>query len=84
MTPRAFLLTVRVVRAAGLDLSGIGVMWFGGPHQARQGDLAKIRAGNDRVIALAAKHPTSCPSPPSTPTTATPPWPNWPAWPPPA
>jgi len=44
------------VRAAGLQLSGIGVMWFGGPHQARQGDLAKIRAGNDRVIALAAKH----------------------------
>jgi len=44
------------VRAAGLDLSGIGVMWFGGPHQARQGELAKIRAGNDRVIALAAKH----------------------------
>ena len=61
MTPRAFLLTVRVVRAAGLDLSGIGVMWFGGPHQARQGDLAKIRAGNDRVIALAAKHPDVLP-----------------------
>ena len=49
------------VRAAGLDLSGIGVMWFGGPHQARQGDLAKIRAGNDRVIALAAKHPDVLP-----------------------
>nr|WP_298129850.1 amidohydrolase family protein [uncultured Pseudoxanthomonas sp.] len=44
------------VRGAGLDLSGIGVMWFGGPHQARQGELAKIRAGNDRVIALAAQH----------------------------
>jgi hypothetical protein len=44
------------VRAAGLELSGMGVMWFGGPHQARQGDLAKIRAGNDRVIALAAAH----------------------------
>ena len=49
------------VRAAGLELSGIGVMWFGGPHQARQGDLAKIRAGNDRVIALAAKHPDVLP-----------------------
>lgn len=49
------------VRAAGLDLSGIGVMWFGGPHQARQGELAKIRAGNDRVIALAAKHPDVLP-----------------------
>lgn len=44
------------VRAAGLELSGIGVMWFGGPHQARQGDLAKIRAGNDEVIALAKAH----------------------------
>ena len=49
------------VRAAGLDLSGIGVMWFGGPHQARQGDLEKIRAGNDRVIALAAAHPDVLP-----------------------
>lgn len=45
------------VRTAGLELSGAGAMWFGGPHQARQGDLAKIRAGNDRVIALAAAHP---------------------------
>lgn len=44
------------VRAAGLELSGIGVMWFGGPHQARQGDLAKIHAGNDQVIALAKAH----------------------------
>lgn len=44
------------VRAAGLELSGIGVMWFGGPHQARQGELATIRAGNDRVIALAKAH----------------------------
>ena len=36
-------------------------MWFGGPHQARQGDLAKIRAGNDKVIALAAAHPDVLP-----------------------
>ena len=49
------------VRAAGLQLSGVGVMWFGGPHQARQGDLDTIRAGNDRVIALAAKHPDVLP-----------------------
>jgi predicted TIM-barrel fold metal-dependent hydrolase len=49
------------VRAAGLELSGIGVMWFGGPHQARQGELAKIRAGNDTVIALAAAHPDVLP-----------------------
>ncbi|PPJ42517.1 MULTISPECIES: amidohydrolase family protein [unclassified Pseudoxanthomonas] len=49
------------VRAAALELSGIGVMWFGGPHQARQGELAKIRAGNDTVIALAAAHPDVLP-----------------------
>lgn len=49
------------VREAGLELSGMGVMWFGGPHQARQGDLAKIRAGNDRVIALAAANPDVLP-----------------------
>ncbi|TDK21566.1 amidohydrolase [Luteimonas aestuarii] len=45
------------VRDAGLELSGAGVMWFGGPHQARQGAVDEIRAGNDRVIALAAEHP---------------------------
>jgi len=44
------------VRAAGLQLSGVGAMWFGGPHQARQGQLAEVRAGNDRIIALAAAH----------------------------
>ena len=49
------------VHAAGLELSGIGAMWFGGPHQARQGDLEKIRAGNDKVIALAAAHPDVLP-----------------------
>ena len=49
------------VHAAGLELSGIGAMWFGGPHQAPQGDLAKIRAGNDKVIALAAAHPDVLP-----------------------
>ncbi|WP_447939355.1 amidohydrolase family protein [Pseudoxanthomonas mexicana] len=49
------------VREAGLELSGMGVMWFGGPHQARQGELAEIRAGNDTVIALAAAHPDVLP-----------------------
>ena len=49
------------VHAAGLELSGIGAMWFGGPHQARQGELARIRAGNDKVIALAAAHPDVLP-----------------------
>jgi predicted TIM-barrel fold metal-dependent hydrolase len=36
-------------------------MWFGGPHQAAQGDPAKIRASNDALIAMAAKHPTVIP-----------------------
>lgn len=49
------------VARAGIELSGIGAMWFGGPHQARAGDLEAIRAGNDSVIALAAAHPEVLP-----------------------
>lgn len=49
------------VKAAGLELAGLGAMWFGGPHQARQGQLDKVRAGNDSVIALAAKYPQVVP-----------------------
>jgi uncharacterized protein len=49
------------VRESGIDLAGLGAMWFGGPHQAPAGDLATIRAGNDGVIALAAKHPEVVP-----------------------
>ncbi|WP_129648088.1 amidohydrolase family protein [Peristeroidobacter agariperforans] len=49
------------IKTAGLELQGLGAMWFGGPHQARQGELDKIRAGNDSVIALAAKHPQVMP-----------------------
>ena len=41
----------------GLALEGAAVMWFGGPNQAHEGDLAAIRAGNDRMIALAKQHP---------------------------
>jgi hypothetical protein len=40
--------------AAGLELTGLGAMWFGGSDQARQGQPEAIRAGNDSVIALAA------------------------------
>ncbi|WP_196778921.1 amidohydrolase family protein [Lysobacter silvisoli] len=49
------------VAKSDLELSGAAVMWFGGPHQALQGELDKIRAGNDSVIALAAKHPELVP-----------------------
>src|SRR3546814_16552979 len=36
-------------------------MCFGGPHQALQGDLNEIPAGNDSVIALAPKYPEVVP-----------------------
>ena len=44
-------------KASGVDVAGLGAMWFGGPHQAKQGDLEAIRAGNDGIIALARAHP---------------------------
>ncbi|MGH8074228.1 MAG: amidohydrolase family protein [Lysobacter sp.] len=49
------------VDASGIELVGVAAMWFGGPHQARQGDLASIRAGNDSVIAWAHKYPDVVP-----------------------
>lgn len=45
------------VKAAQIEIAGLGAMWFGGPHQALQGELARTRAGNDHLVALAAKHP---------------------------
>ncbi len=39
---------------AKLELGTAGIMWFGGPNQALQGDVASIRAHNDQIIALAA------------------------------
>jgi predicted TIM-barrel fold metal-dependent hydrolase len=48
-------------REAGIELAGVGAMWFGGPHQALAGDPAKMRASNDALIALAAKHPEVAP-----------------------
>ena len=49
------------VRDSGIQLSSIGVMWFGGEHQAPAGNPASIRAGNDRLLELAAKHPEIVP-----------------------
>lgn len=40
----------------GLGVSGFGAMWFGGPNQAKAGDPAAIRAGNDGIIALAKRN----------------------------
>jgi len=44
-----------------LEVAGISAMWFGGPNQALAGRPAQIRAGNDGIIALAAKHPKMMP-----------------------
>ena len=49
------------VAASKIKLAGLGAMWFGGPHQAPAGEPAKIRASNDALIALAAKHPIVMP-----------------------
>ena len=48
-------------KAAGLEVAGVGAMWFGGPNQALAGRPDQIRAGNDGVIALAARHPRVVP-----------------------
>jgi hypothetical protein len=49
------------VKAAGLTISGFGGMWFGGPNQALAGNPDDIRARNDALLVLAAKHPTMVP-----------------------
>lgn len=43
------------------EVAGFGGMWFGGPNQALAGHPERIRARNDGVIALAAKHPEMMP-----------------------
>jgi len=49
------------LQKAHLKAAGTGAMWFGGPHQALAGEPAAIRAANDGLIALAAKHPEVVP-----------------------
>jgi predicted TIM-barrel fold metal-dependent hydrolase len=48
-------------RADNLQVAGYGAMWFGGPNQALQGDPQAVRANNDALIALAARHPRMLP-----------------------
>ena len=43
------------------QVAGFGAMWFGGPNQALQGDTARVRESNDRLIALTSKHPALMP-----------------------
>ena len=49
------------VASSKRQVTAFGAMWFGGPHQALAGDVAKIRAGNDGLLALAAKFPKMIP-----------------------
>jgi len=44
------------LKAANLSVAGFGAMWFGGPNQALAGEIDKIRANNDALIALSEKH----------------------------
>jgi predicted TIM-barrel fold metal-dependent hydrolase len=47
--------------AAGPDVARFGAMWFGGPNQALAGNPAAIQAGNDSILALAARDPKLLP-----------------------
>ena len=49
------------VTSAKRQVTAFGGMWFGGPRQARQGDIEHTRAQNDALIALASKHPKMLP-----------------------
>lgn len=49
------------LKTSGREVIGIGAMWFGGPNQALQGHPEQIRAANDGLLALAAKHPKVLP-----------------------
>ena len=48
-------------KTAGINLVGLGGMWFGGPNQALSGHPDEIRASNDAHFALAKKHPEMLP-----------------------
>lgn len=44
-----------------IAITGYGAMWFGGGNMALQGDPDGIRANNDALLALVAKHPKAMP-----------------------
>lgn len=46
---------------AKANRAGFGAMWFGGPNQALAGQPDRIRAGNDGLLALAARTPEMVP-----------------------
>lgn len=47
--------------ADGREVSGLAIMWFGGPNQALQGDMERVRTNNDWVVGLAARNPKLLP-----------------------
>jgi uncharacterized protein len=49
------------LKTTGQEVAAFGAMWFGGPNQALQGQPEQVRAANDGLIALAAKHPELMP-----------------------
>lgn len=49
------------LRVAGQQGANFAAMWFGGPNQALAGKPETIRANNDALIALAAKHSAMLP-----------------------
>lgn len=46
---------------AKIEATGLAAMWFGGPNQALEGELAETRRGNDGILALAAQNPELLP-----------------------
>ncbi|UVO49474.1 amidohydrolase family protein [Sphingomonas sp. SUN019] len=44
------------IKADCKTVTGFGGMWFGGPNQALAGQPVRIRASNDALLALAARH----------------------------
>lgn len=51
----------RQLKEHGQEVAGFGAMWFGGPNHAVAAQPERIKAGNDGIIALAAKYPKLLP-----------------------
>lgn len=47
--------------ADGVEATGFAAMWFGGPNQARAGDVAAMRAAHDVTLELASADPRMLP-----------------------
>lgn len=45
----------------GVEAAGFGAMWFGGPNQARAGDIEGARTAHDALARLAAANPRMVP-----------------------